>query len=134
VPCSYGVPHSDEGPFSDEALYGQGYSGASLAEPAAMNATQVRISLGLGLKILPGMRFSMSGGRLHEITDLIDWDGGNLWTVQIGPWTVADWPSGAALEFDRPVCRMRLAADDTGSLNLSLNRFATPTVEFVEAF
>lgn len=134
VPCrSRGVPHSDGSYFSDGSGYGQSYTGATLAEPAAMNATQIRINLPAGLEFLPGMRFSMLGGRLHEISDIVAWDGGTLWTVRIGPWTTAAWPAGTDLEFDRPVCRMRLASDDTGALSLSLNRFATPTIEFVEA-
>lgn len=128
------IPFSDGAGFSDGTGFSQGMSGATLAAPAAMNATQIQISLGTGLQLLPGMRFSMPGGRLHEIADLIEWDGANLWTVQIGPWTAADWPAGTDLEFDKPVCRMRLASDDSGALSLSMNRFATPTIEFVEAF
>lgn len=134
VPSGGSIPFSDGARFSDGSGFSQGYSGATLADAVAMNATQIRISLGTGLRLLPGMRFSMPGGRLHEISDLVDWDGANLWTVRIGPWTVADWPAGTDLEFDKPVCRMRLASDESGSLNLSLNRFATPTIEFVEAF
>jgi len=134
VPRGRGVPFSDGARFSDGAGFAQDYSIASLAEGAAMNATQIRISLGAGFQLLPGMRFSMPGGRLHEVVDLVDWDGGSLWTVKIGPWMVADWPVGTHLEFEHPVCRMRLASDDTGALNLALNRFATPTIEFVEAF
>lgn len=127
-----GVPHSDGATFSDGAGYGQNYSGATLAEAVAMNATQIRINLPASLKLLPGMRFSLPGGRLHEIADLVD-RVGTIWTVKIGPWTVAAWPAGTALEFERPVCRMRMASDETGALSLSLNRFATPTIEFVEA-
>lgn len=132
VPCSYVVPHSDGATFSDGSGYGQSFTGASLAEDVAMNATQIRIGLPAGLELLPGMRFSMPGGRLHEITDFVD-RAGTVWTVKIGPWTVAAWPAGTQLEFDQPVCRMRLASDETGALSLSLNRFATPTIEFVEA-
>ena len=60
-------------------------------------------------------------------------DGAGLWTVAIVPWLRADYPAGTAVEFDSPVCRMRLAADEA-ALSLRFNRFATPTVEFVEAF
>ena len=46
----------------------------------------------------------------------------------------ADYVAGTLLEFDRPICRMRPATDDTGALSLRMNRFATPSIEFVEAF
>lgn len=133
VPCGGSITHSDGSTFSDGSGYGQSYSGAYLLAPVVMNATQMRINLGLGLQLLPGMRFSMPGGRLHEIVDIVAWDGGTIWTVIVGPWTAADWPAGTPLEFERPVCRMRLASDEAGALSLSLNRFATPTIEFVEA-
>ncbi|KQT08533.1 hypothetical protein ASG40_11685 [Methylobacterium sp. Leaf399] len=129
-----GIPHSDGTLHSDGTGYAQSYSGATLTDAVPMNATQIRISLAVGLRLLPGMRFSMSGGRLHEIADLVAWDGAGIWTVRIGPWTAAAWPAGTALEFEKPVCRMRLASDESGALSLSLNRFATPTIEFVEAF
>lgn len=133
VPCSYTVPHSDKSTFSDGSGYSQSFTAGVLAAPAAMNATELLITIGNNLRLLPGMRFSMPGGRLHEISDIIAWDGGVTWAIRISPWTTAAWPAGTALDFDRPVCRMRLASDDTGSLSLSLNRFATPTIEFVEA-
>lgn len=134
VPCGYGVPHSDGATFSDGAGYGQSFSGATLAAAAALNATEIQISLPAGLSLLPGMRFSMPDGRLHEIGDVLAWDGGTLWTIRIGPWLRAAYGAGTPLEFDRPVCRMRLASDEAGALSLSLNRFGTPTIEFVEAF
>lgn len=132
VPCGYAVSHDDGAMFSDGSGFGQTFTGATLAEAASMNATQIRINLPAGLELLPGMRFSMPGGRLHEIVDLID-QAGTIWTVQAGPWTWAAWPAGTPLEFDQPLCRMRLASDEAGSLSLSLNRFSTPTIEFVEA-
>lgn len=41
-------------------------------------------------------------------------------------------PAGTNLEFDDPVCRMRLATDSEMDLPLDLGRFSFPTVNFVE--
>lgn len=43
------------------------------------------------------------------------------------------WPAGMALEFRRPLCRVRLADDAGLSLDLDGHKRAEPSVEFVEA-
>ncbi len=55
-------------------------------------------------------------------------------TATIRPWLRTDYADGAAIEFGRPLGVMRLASDDTGSLELQLSRYGTVTLEFVEAF
>ena len=40
--------------------------------------------------------------------------------------------AGTELNFDDPVCRMRLASDDAMDLELALRRFGNPTVNFLE--
>ncbi|MBD8902790.1 hypothetical protein [Methylobacterium bullatum] len=134
VPCGGSVPHSDGTPHSDDTEYAQEFTGAVLNAVAAMNATQITVTLATGLRMLPGMRFSLPDGRMHEIADIVGFNGANLWTVIIGPWLRADYPAGTPLNFDRAVCRMRLATDEGAALSLSLNRFGTPSLEFVEAF
>ncbi|KMO34705.1 hypothetical protein [Methylobacterium aquaticum] len=133
VPCSGAVPHSDGATFSDGSGYAQSFTGATLAAPAALNATQISLNVPAGLAPLPGMRFSTPDNRLHQIDDLLGFDGGSTWTVRIGPWLRAVYPVGTVMDFDNPRCRMRLASDDTGQLSLSLNKFGTPSIEFNEA-
>ncbi len=136
VPCADGggLPHSDGSFFSDQTGYRQGYTGAVLSAPATMNATQIVVMLGVGLVPLPGMRFSPPDDRLHEIVDVLDWDGAVTWTLRVGPWLRASYAAGTELDFDNPRCRMRMASDETGQLNLSMNRLGSPSIDFVEAY
>lgn len=133
-PLQRGVPHSDGAYFSDGAGYAQSFSGATLSGAHGRNASQVTISLGTGLRLLPGHRFSTPDGYMHEISDLIAWDGGNVWTVEIFPWLRSSYAGGTDLEFDNPACRMKLAKDDSGLLNVTPSPVSVPTIEFVEAF
>lgn len=133
VPCNGLVRYGDGATFSDGSGFAQVYSSAVLAADATLNATQVAVTLGAGLQLLPGMRFSLPDGRLHEVGDITAFDG-TVWAVTLAPWLRAAYPAGTALEFERAVCRMRPATDETGALSLRLNRLAAPTIEFVEAF
>ncbi len=132
VAPSNGIPHSDGSRFSDGSGYGQSLTGAVFSAGVLLNATQVQIRIGAGLILIEGMRFSTPDNRMHEIDEVLAFDGGTIWTVRIAPWTRAAYPSGTALNFDRPVCRMRLATDDTGGLSVSSRALSNPTIEFVE--
>ncbi|KMO15767.1 hypothetical protein [Methylobacterium indicum] len=129
-----GVPHSDDSPFADGFGYSQRLASASFAGPVALNATQMQIVIGTGLILTEGMRFSTPDHRLYEIDEVLGWDGGNHWAVSIAPWTRAAYATGTELNFDTPLCRMRLATDDTGMLSVSTRSLSNPTIEFVEAF
>ncbi|WP_284317283.1 hypothetical protein [Methylobacterium gnaphalii] len=133
VPCKGRVLHSDGSPFSDGSGYAQGYSGAALSGAAALNAVQIVVTLATGLQPLPGMRFSMPDGRLHEVGNVIAFDGASRWTIGITPWLRAAYDDGTELDFETAVCRMRLASDDAAALSLTLNRFGSAAFELVEA-
>jgi hypothetical protein len=112
-----------------------------LASAALLNTTTITVTRRAGGHVLPGQFLSI-GNRLHTIVDLLSGDPteagsglaipGNI-TLSIRPWTRADYAAGAAVEFGRPVCRMRLASDDTGDLALQLSRMGSATFDFVEA-
>lgn len=112
-----------------------------LSSGAAMNATAATIQRNRGGMLAPGMFFSV-GERLHMVTALTTFDptGPNGLAVsgpvglQFRPWLRADCAAGTSVEFGRPTCLMRLASDDTGAMELALSRFATVTVDLVEAF
>lgn len=112
-----------------------------LSGGAAINATAATIQRNRGGLLAPGMFFSV-GERLHMVTALTTpdptGDGGLAAPGAIGlqfrPWTRADYVAGTAVEFGRPACLMRLASDETGSMELALSRFATVTLDLVEAF
>ncbi|KNY21601.1 hypothetical protein AKJ13_15215 [Methylobacterium sp. ARG-1] len=114
----------------------------SLAVPAAMNDTVTTVRRNAGNYLAAGMIFSI-GGRLHVITAITGADPGSPGSglavpggidIEIRPWFRADYAAGTPIYFATPVGVMRLASDDTASLELQLSRYGTVTVELVEAF
>lgn len=105
-----------------------------LAAAAALNATALTVQRVRGGVLQPGMYLSIANG-LHVITDLTTVDSGAAGNVGliVRPWLRADAASGAPVEFGRPLCLMRAARDDTGRMLLELARFATVTLDLVEA-
>lgn len=113
-----------------------------LRDAAPLNATTLVITRRAGGFLLPGQYLSI-GNRLHTIVDLASPNPINPLTempvpgdlaVVVRPWTRAAYGAGAPIELGRPVCRMRLASDDTGALQLQLSRLGTVTLDLVEAF
>lgn len=127
------VPHSDGSGISDGSAYSQASVPVTLAASVAMNATLVTLLFPAGIQPLPGQCFTLPDGRMHQVADLIAFDGA-AWMVEISPWLRADYAAGAAADFDKPNCPMRLAKDDSGALTITRDIFATPSIEFVEAF
>jgi hypothetical protein len=127
------IPFSDGALLSDRSGFFNPLTKAALLVDGGMNAIELRATLAPGLSFLAGQRFSFPDGRMHEIGQILEWDGGASWRFSVAPWLQADYPAGTALEFDRPVCRMRLASDGSGGLSLRLNRFGTASLDFVGA-
>ncbi|TPI39314.1 hypothetical protein FJW07_14140 [Mesorhizobium sp. B3-1-9] len=121
------VPHSDAALFDD----GTGYVGEVVdvvaAAPAALRATTMTVTVNYAGDIQPGQHFSV-GERLYRIRTFDQETG----TMTFRPPLREAASAGDRLEFDDPVCRMRLASDDGMDLQLSLRRFGTPTVQFIE--
>lgn len=122
------VPHSDDSWFDDDTGYVGGLTDVVLAADAAVRATTLTATVYYAPDdIQPGMHFSL-GERLYRIRTY-DADTG---VMTIRPPLREAVTAGDALNFDDPVCRMRLASDDGLDLELSLRKFATPTVAFIE--
>ena len=112
---------------------------ATVAEAAALNATSLRITRPLGTvfredvvstilgALTPGLFFEVAG-RLHMIVAVA----GDVVTFR--PWLRAATPAGTPVNLVSPKSTMRLASDDTGSLELQLSRMGVVTLDFVEAF
>jgi hypothetical protein len=98
---------------------------------ALQTASTLFVTFG-GSILKPGMMFSTPSYDLHIITNVLDQDVDD-WEIAIEPPLRTGLSGDTPLEFDNPVCEMRLASDDSGALNLELNRFAKPTLSFVEA-
>ena len=78
----------------------------------------------------PGMGFSVAD-RYYRIIEV---EGESaVFGVRIFPPVRDAWPAGQALEFRRPICRVRLADHLGMSLDLDGHKRSFPSVEFVEA-
>lgn len=121
------VPHSDGSLFSDGTGYVGGSIKVTLASSAAVRATSIGVLVAYGGDIQPGQHFSI-GERLYRIRTFDPASGAmTIWPPLREAATI-----GTELNFDDPVCRMRLASDDALDLQLALRRFGNPTVNFVE--
>ncbi len=78
-----------------------------------------------------GMHFSAGYWmyRLKTVTDM----GGGVFACTIWPKLRADIAAAEALNFSRPLLRVRLETDDAMALDLRLLKFGDPDVTFVEA-
>lgn len=124
------VPHGDNAFFRDETGYRNGIISVRLSHGAALRATVLMLSKIACGSLEPGQRFSL-GERLYEIRKVFSQNANQA--------EVAVWPplreavgAGTDANFDRPVLRVRLATDEEMDLMLDLNRFALPTVNFLE--
>jgi hypothetical protein len=131
-----GVPYSIA--FDDGALFSDGAGWDSKAAQPTLNAvgsvskTTVLIDLPGYVKIEEGQRFSTPDARLYEIKDIVQQLNGTI-TVNIRPPLRATYAAGTVLEFERPVCLMRLKSDQSGAIDLAFMRYGTPTLELVES-
>lgn len=121
------VLHSDETPFSDGSEYQGGVISVTASGAAPVRAVSMTVDVALAGDIQPGQHFSI-GERLYRVR-MFDPDTGEL---GFRPPLREAVEAGAELNFDDPVCRMRLASDDAMDLELALRRFGNPTVNFIE--
>lgn len=122
------VPHDDDAFFDDDTGYVGSLTDVVLAADAAVRATTLHVTVNYAADdIQPGMHFSL-GERLYRIRTYDAPTG----AMTIRPPLREAVTAGDRLEFDSPVCRMRLLQDDGLDLELALRRFGSPTVQFIE--
>lgn len=101
----------------------------SLADPAPLRATTIRVTAANTTGIRPGQYFSV-GERLHRVQ--------HHWQTEDGVSNLMIQPplrqplNQAALILDRPVCLMRFATEDEGQFDQLLDRMPRVTCRFVE--
>lgn len=125
------VPHSDDAFFAD----GSGYVLAPVidviaAGGAALRATSIAVTINYAAVIEPGQHFSI-GERMYRVRTVTYTDATHA-TITFRPPLREAVTAGARLEFDNPVCRMRLASDDSMRLSLDYNLWSFPSVSFIE--
>lgn len=123
------VPHSDDALFDDDSGYVGTVIDVVAADPAAVRAVSMTVTVNYAGDIEPGQHFSLGNGRLYRVRTF-DADTG---AMTFRPPLREAVAAGDALNFDDPVCLMRLASDDAMNLELSLRRFGSPSVSFIEA-
>lgn len=119
------VPHDDLMPFDDDTEY-VGTVIDVTSGGAAIGATSMTVTINSAGTLIPGNGFSFGDGEFHKIRTI----DGTAMTFR--PPLRATLLAGTSLEFDDPVCRMRLASDREMSVDLDLRRFGSPTVNLIE--
>ncbi|MBL0934845.1 MAG: hypothetical protein IBJ07_08850 [Rhizobiaceae bacterium] len=124
------VPHSDDAFFSDGAGYVSQVIDVTLAGSVAARAVSANVNIGVADMLQPGQHFSI-GERLYRLRT-VTYTSDTTAAITFRPPLREAASLGDRLNFDDPVCRMRLASDSEMDLPLELNRTARPTVSFVE--
>jgi len=130
------LPHSDGSFFDDGSGYYQPVIDVVISAAASLRATFLNLAFRQCGPLQGGESFSILhdtvGWRLYEIATVVYSDPTRA-TVTFHPPLREDVAAGAAVEFDRPRCVMRLA--NAGAMDLAVVpwTFNTASVSFVEA-
>jgi hypothetical protein len=124
------VPHSDETFFDDDSGYVGGVNSVWLYDALPARAIAGNITIAHGGTIEPGQHFSI-GERLYRLRT-VNYTSPNSALITFRPPLREAASAGVVVNFDDPVCRMRLATDNAMDLELALHRFGQPTVVFLE--
>lgn len=124
------VPHDDDTFFDDDSGYVGSTTSVRFASAAAVRAVSATVTIDYGGTLQPGQHFSV-GERLYRLRS-VSFATDTQASITFRPPLREAVATGQRLEFDEPVCRMRLASDPEMDLDLRLRRFGQPTVSFVE--
>lgn len=124
--------HSDDTPHDDDTPYVQpAMSWLTMAEPAALGATSIKVRISGDLIDAAGLRFSYQ--HALYMTGAPTAISGAEWTVPVFPAIRAAIPDEAALEIAVPTCLVRLAADSGLDARFSRGGHDRVDVTFIEA-
>lgn len=124
----------EDGEFDDGTLFDDGTGffeyaiEVEMAAPAEAGASQIHVTVTTAGTISEGMFFSIDD-RLHRIREKLS---DTSWLIV--PKLREDVAQGTLLNFDRPVCRMRLANENSADLTLDFGRNGFPDMHFIEQF
>jgi hypothetical protein len=123
-------PHDDGSFFDDDTGYIGQVINVTAAGPASARAVSLPVTITYAGTIEPGQHFSI-GERLYRVRT-VTYAGVSSATITFRPPLREAVESGEPLNFDNPVCRMRLASDQEMDLMLQLRKSSSPTVNFIE--
>lgn len=128
--------------FSDAATFSDGSTFAeqelvlgTLTAPASIGARSIVVHMtDQAPQPSWGQYFSI-GQRLYVIVSCLPDPGGaaDTYDIEFRPGLRAVASIGEVVDFSKPACLMRLATDGEGAIDLDLLRFASVTLNFVEA-
>ncbi|AJY44662.1 hypothetical protein [Martelella endophytica] len=137
-----GIPHSDGSLFSDGSGYSQATVWGEVTENAALNAGILKMRVyGLSRPLQWSDWFSIyhadkKGWRAYrhwEVLSATD-ETNPVYTLALQPPLRAAVPAGTRVEFARPLCAMKFAADFNLPSETPGNYVRQVTLKFVEAF
>lgn len=123
------VRHSDLSLFSDGTAYQGGVVDVVLATNVPVRGTTAGIHINVGHELQPGQHFSF-GERLYRLRT-VEYTSENAATITFRPPAREAVTIGERLEFDFPVCRMRLAGDSQMDLEHTPT-ISSRTARFIE--
>lgn len=124
------VPHEDDALFDDDTGYVTTFIHIEVSANAARRSTQLSLVKTVAGDLEPGMRFSI-GERLYQIKAIVS-QTASAATIRLNFPLREAASSGDLLEFDNPVCRMRLTDDAALDLALEYGRYSFPSISLVE--
>lgn len=119
--------HDDDTPFYQPVI-------DIVAAAAAARATALDITINLAGDLIGGELFTSGDNRLHVIKRIDPLTSGGDYRISIWPPLREAIEEPVRLNFDRPVCLMRLASEQAADLSLAMGRFGMPDMTFIEAF
>lgn len=124
------VPHSDGAFFSDGSGYVSAGNSILLTSSVSARAVSMNVLVEYGGPIQPGQHFSIDN-RLYRVRTAV-YTTPNTVALTFRPPLRTSAIEGAVLDFDNPVCQMKLADDGAMQLPLEYGRWSFPTVNFIE--
>lgn len=124
------VPHGDDAQFDDGAGYVGRVIDVVLAGSIAPRSVSANVVINYAARIEPAQHFSI-GERLYRLKT-VTYTSETTAAITFRPPLREAASLGERLEFDDPVCRMKLASDGEMRLPLEYGRWGFPTVNFIE--
>jgi hypothetical protein len=130
------APFSDAATFSDSGAFETKMVMGAVTIGGALRSRTITVQMQGGTPPPLGGHFFSIGQALYQIATAIPVNDDG---TTAGPYVLTFRPGlrsvaaiGDVVNFSDPRCRMRLASDDTGELDLDLLRFGSVSLDFVE--
>jgi hypothetical protein len=124
------IPHADDAFFNDDTGYVGRVIDVTLAGSIATRSVAASVVIHNAARLEPAQHFSIEE-RLYRLRTVV-YTSETTADITFRPPLREAASLGAQLEFDDPVCRMKLASDGEMKLPLEYARWGFPTVNFVE--